>query len=340
MINMRYIRIFLALALLFSIAVGTLDSPSTEIIPADLNESLGRGPLYYPGDPVVLAVDYLRSCQNEDGGFGANPESVSDIKDTCMAVTALASSGKNLTDLAINGTDPLQYLVENEEEICNSSNAEAQVGRYVIALASMGQDPRDINGKNYVQILKSYFSPDGEVGKENYIWDDALVIMALAACNDSQSNEVLGARDQLLRLQTAKGGFAWNGGSKGEDPDTTGIILCAIISGGEKTSSDAVKKGLQYLSSEQNRDGGFSSLGSNAATDGWAILAIKAAGQNPEEWKVGSEDPVHHLLSLQKEDGSVWWKSNSEGMSFEWTANMVLALTGGRMPPVIYGQGG
>ncbi len=337
---MKYIRILVAYALILSIALGTIDSSSSERILPCVNESLEIETLSYSSEPVILAADYLLSCQNEDGGFGPKPKSLSDIKDTCMAITALASTGKNLTALAMDGTDPLQYLVENEEELCNSSNAEAQVGRYVIAFASMGQDPRDINGKNYVQILKSYFSPDGEVGKENYIWDDALVVMALAACNESQSNEVLGAIDHLLRLQTAKGGFAWNAGSKGEDPDTTGIILCAIISGGEETNSDAVKKGLQYISSEQNKDGGFSSLGSNAATDSWAILAIKAAGQNPEEWKVGSEDPVRHLLGLQKEDGSVWWKSNSEGMSFEWTANMILALTGGRMPPVIYGQGG
>ena len=114
-----------------------------------------------------------------------------------MAITALASSGKNLSALAMNGTDPLQYVLKNEEELGNSSNAEAQVGRYVIALASAGLDPRDINGKNYVQILKSYFHPGGEVGKENYIWDDAFVIMALAACNESQSNEVKGALDRL-----------------------------------------------------------------------------------------------------------------------------------------------
>ena len=250
---MKYIRIYLALALLLAIAAGTIDSPSSERIPAAVNESFGGGPLTDSGGPAVLAVDYLLSCQNEDGGFGPKPKSTSDIKDTCMAITALASSGKNLSALVMNGTDPLQYMLENEEELGNSSNAEAQVGRYVIALASAGLDPRDINGKNYVQILKSYFSPGGEVGKENYIWDDALVIMALAACNESQSEEVLGALDHLLRLQTAKGGFAWNAGSKGEDPDTTCIILCALISGGEETGSDAVKKGLQYLSSNRIR---------------------------------------------------------------------------------------
>jgi len=64
-------------------------------------------------------------------------------------------------------------------------------------------------------------------------------------------------------------------------------------------------------------------------------MAITAAGQNPADWKVGSADPLQHLLGLQQENGAVWWKSDSQGMSFEWTANAILALTGGKMPPVI-----
>jgi len=203
----------------------------------------------------------------------------------------------------------------------------------VTAFASAGLDPRDIKGKNYVQILKSYCRPDGEVGKEFYIWDDAWIVIALAACNESHSNEVKSALEHLKSIQTAKGGWAWNGGTSGEDPDTASIILCALICGGEDADSDAVKRGLQYLSSEQNADGGFSSVGSNAATDGWAIMALNAAGQNPRSWKKGSSDPIGHLLSLQQDDGSIWWKKDSKGFSFEWTANGIIALTGGRMPP-------
>ena len=66
-----------------------------------------------------------------------------------------------------------------------------------------------------------------------------------------------------------------------------------------------------------------------------AHRGIKAAGQNPAEWKVGSNDPIGHLLSLQKQNGSIWWKSDSEGLSFEWTADMIVALSGGEMPPAI-----
>ena len=314
--DMRFVQMLLASAFLLAIAGQAADSPSH--------------------DPVASAAGYLLSCQNEDGGFGASPESASDIKATSLATIALASAGYNLSDLAMNGSTPIDYLLGRQEELDNMSNVEAQVGRYVVAVTSAGLDPGDINGKDYVQILKSFFHAGGSIGSDNYIWDDAWVIMALAACNESRSDEVKGALDHLKGLQTAKGGWAWNGGSNGEDPDTTSIILCALLSGGEDAGSDAIQKGLQYLSSEQNADGGISSLYSNAATDGWAILAIRAAGQNPEEWNVGSADPVQHLLSLQQEDGSVWWKSDSQGMSFEWTANMVLALTGGKLPPVIY----
>jgi hypothetical protein len=340
---MRYIRAFpsialfiaLLIAMLITIGAGTINSTPTETIPVAINESQEIESVNHTDEEVAVAMRYLLSCQNEDGGFGANPESESDIKDTSLAVIALASTGRNLSDFAMKENDPLTYLQENHEELDNLSNVEAQTGRYVVALASAGLDPRDVKGKNYVPILKSFIHPDGEVGMKNYIWDDAWVIMALTACNESQSDEVNGSVDHLRTLQTANGGWTWNGGSNGEDPDTSGIVLCALLSSGEMKGSDVVKKGLQYLRSQQNNDGGFSSLGSNAATDEWAILAIRAAGENPAEWKVGQNDPIQHLLSLQKDDGSIWWKSDSEGLSFEWTANMILALAGGDNPPAI-----
>lgn len=328
----RLLGSVLASVVFLAIATGTIDGTSEEN-PAAINDSAELGLLSMSDGPVVSAINYLSSCQNEDGGFGSDPESESNIKDTALAIVAFASAGKNMSDFAKNGKSPLDYLMENQAELDNLSNVEAQVGRYVTALASVGLDPMDIKGKNYVQILKSYCRPDGEVGKENYIWDDAWIVIALAACNESHSNEVNSALDHLKRMQTAKGGWVWNGGASGEDPDTTSIILCALISGGEDKDSDVVKKGLQYLSSEQNADGGFSSLGSNAATDGWVIMALSAAGQNPRSWKKESSDPIGHLLSLQQDDGSIWWKKDSEGFSFEWTANGIIALTGGRMPP-------
>ena len=335
---MKYIRIFLAFAFLLCMASATLDSSSSEIIPESINASHEIELISYSDEPIAFAVEYLLSCQNRDGGFGPLPGRESSLVPTCQAVVALTSMGKNLSTLP-HGS-PLPYLQSQPDLLANQSNVEAQTGRLVVALSAAGGDPCDVGGNNYLQTLKGYCSPSGEIGKKGYIWDDAWVIFGLAACNESGSQPVLLAVEYLKSLQTASGGWSWQGSADGVDPDTTCIVVCALLAGGEDADSPSISKALAYLKSEQNPDGGFSSLGSNAATDGWAILTIRAAGQNPAQWKVGSADPVHHLLSLQTEDGSVWWKSDSEGMSFEWTANMILALTGGRMPPVVYGQGG
>jgi squalene cyclase len=334
---MKYIwmlKVFVAASLILATAAGTTNSTAAE----QVQEVLGgadEGFLSRTDAPIVSALNYLISCQNEDGGFGPKAESESDLKATSMAVISMASIGEDPTAYVNNGKSPADYLLENQEGLSNLTNAEAQVGRYVVAMVSSGLDPRNISGKDYVEILKGYCSPNGEIGNENYVWDDAWVVMGLAACNQSGTDEVKGSLSHLKGLQTEKGGWAWNGGANGEDPDTTSIILCALISGGEESSSDAVKKALEYLDAEQNQDGGFSSLGSNAATDGWAIMALNAAGENPRSWKSGSKDTIDHLLSLQKEDGSIWWKKDSEGFSFEWTANGMMALTGGRMPPKV-----
>ncbi len=145
------------------------------------------------------------------------------------------------------------------------------------------------------------------------------MVLGLAAAGESGSSEVRRAAIYLKGL--------------GEDPDTTGLIVSALLAVGEDESSESVRKALEYFRSEQNDDGGFSSLGSNSATDDWAIMALNGAGEAPEGWRRRSGDPLSHLASLQKEDGSIWWKADSEGSSFEWTALGIVAMSGEAIPP-------
>jgi len=289
----------------------------------------------FENDTVVkLALGYILSCQNDDGGFGSEPEAMSDIKSTAIAVIALASLGEDPGKHVRGNHSPVSYLIENQEAINNMTSVEAQYGRYVVALVSAGLNPYDVNGSNYVELLRGYCDPSGEIGKRNYIWDDCWVMLGLISSGDLSGMDT--SINHLKSLQTSSGGWAWNGGSDMADVDTTAIVLCTLLAGGVDRNSTAVQNGLQYLRSEQNRDGGFSLLGSNAASDGWAIMALNAAGENPRKWCTGSSNPIDHLKSLQKDDGSIWWKEDVKGMSFEWTANAIIALTGGSMPPVIY----
>jgi hypothetical protein len=287
-------------------------------------------PLPADNPQVKSAANYILSCQNADGGFGSASGEESGLIPTCEAIMSLTALNENLSHLKQG--NPLHYLLANEALLANLSNVEAQTGRFAVALATAGVNPHNASGRDYAAILKSYSKPSGGIGKVNYIWDDAWVILGLAAAGESHSEQVSKAVQFLKSTQTPSGGWAWDGGSKGEDPDTTSIIICALMAAGENSSSEVIQNGLRYLRSEQNEDGGFSSQGSNAATDGWGILAIRATGQNPREWKRGSADPVSHLLSLQGKDGSFWWKKDTQGMTFEWTANGIVALEGGALP--------
>lgn len=296
------------------------------------------GKSYLPCDDsrIELAADYLLSCQNDDGGFGPKPDAESNIHSTATAITALASLGDDSQNRAVNGKTALDYLVENTDQLSSSSNIEAHTGRYVVAMVAAGADPHDISGTNYVEVLKSYCKPSGAIGNENYIWDDAWVILGLAASGEYDSTEVSKAADYLTSLQADSGGWSWNGAAGGLDADTTGIVICALAAAGEDAGSESVQKALNYFKSEQNQDAGFSSLGSNSASTGWVIMALNAINQDPIKWQEGSNNPIDYLLSLQKEDGSIWWKDNSEGTSFEWTAHGIVSLTGGEIPPTIF----
>jgi len=282
---------------------------------------------------VDLAVSYLLFCQNNDGGFAAKPGAESSLAYTSLATIALDAAGRDPAAQVKGEKSLVDYLTENAAELASSSNVEAHTGRYVVALISASLDPHDVGGSDYVELLKSYSKPSGEIGKENYIWDDGWVILGLAAAGESGSKEVRRGAIYLKGLQTESGGWAWNGGAEGEDPDTTGLMVCALSAAGEDEGSESIEKALDYFRSEQNDDGGFSSLGSNSATDNWVIMALNAAGQLPEDWRRGSNDPLSHLSSLQKEDGSIWWKAESEGSSFEWTAMGVVAMSGETIPP-------
>jgi len=280
-----------------------------------------------------LAVSYLITCQNEDGGFGPQPGEDSTLASTSLAAIALAAAGMDPASQFKGEKSTADYLIESAPDLANSSNVEAHTGRYVVALVSAGLDPVDIGGTDYVEILRGYSKPSGEIGKEKYIWDDGWVLLGLAAAGEVGSPEASRAAIYLKGLQTASGGWAWHGGAGGEDPDTTGLIVSALLAVGEDESSESVRKALEYFRSEQNDDGGFSSLGSNSATDDWAIMALNGAGEAPEGWRRGSGDPLSHLASLQKEDGSIWWKADSEGSSFEWTALGIVAMSGEAIPP-------
>jgi len=80
------------------------------------------------------------------------------------------------------------------------------------------------------------------------------------------------------------------------------LSTSAAASAAESFSATAVKKGVEYLRSVQNSDGGFASeegRPSSKITTAWAIMALDAAGEdvNGSQWSKNGQKPLDYLAA-------------------------------------------
>jgi len=254
------------------------------------------------GTPLERALDYLRSIQQPDG-------CISDFATSSWAVMAIAAAGEDPNEWKVDdGPSIVDYLIENRDML-NLSKA-SDVERFILSMTAADKDPRNINGTNYVEILKGLFH-DGQIGTEEWLFDDFWGVLALISAGEAaNSTEIQETVNFIKEHQNADGGWGWAVGA-GSDVDDTAAAVMALIASGEHSSTEEIQEALEYLKENQQSDGGFPSWGvTNSASDSWAIGAICSVGQNPYEWKVNDTSVMDHLLSLQNEDGSFNWTSS------------------------------
>ncbi|HDM44967.1 MAG TPA: hypothetical protein ENG07_00530, partial [Candidatus Bathyarchaeota archaeon] len=283
---------------------------------------------YGSGDAEVsAALNYLRGIQQSDG-------CISDFATSAWATMAIAAAGEDPHSWAPNGTSIVDYLKANSN-LLNLSKA-SDVERYILAMTAAGEDPRDIGGINYVEILKGLFN-NGQIGEDEWLFDDYWGILALISAGEAANSTIIQETKEFIEHnQNEDGGWGWAVGV-GSDVDDTAAALMALIAAGEPLNSTTVGRGLEYLKENQQNDGGFPSWGvTNSASDSWAICALVMAGQDPasKDWTKRGNTPVSHLLSLQNPDGSFNWTSTDP----EWvnralmTAYAIVALCGKGYP--------
>jgi iron complex transport system substrate-binding protein len=279
-------------------------------------------PLSQSDARIQQALGYLRSLQNDDGGF-SNPGEESSLSNTQWVIMALVAAGEDPHDWMKNGQSPIDYVSTNARNLTGSTDYE----RMILALVAAGEDPRAFAGRDFVMELKqAYLEDDGQFSDFTYttIWG----ILALASAEEDVSKSA----EWLKRQQNADGGFAWVPGEK-SDFDDTAAVLEALIAAGERPDSSTIRAALEYLHAGQNTDGGFryyETSPSNAASDAWVIQALVACGQDPrgEAWTVNGTNPVDHLLSLQQSDGSFYYTSYLKSNPGYMTVCALMALLG------------
>ena len=304
--------LLLCLMLSFSLPFSTaLATPNQQQYP--LSQSDAR---------IQQALGYLRSLQNDDGGF-SNPGEESSLSNTQWVIMALVAAGENPHDWMKNGQSPIDYVSTNAKNLTGSTDYE----RMILALVAAGADPRAFAGRDFVmELKKAYLEDNGQFSDFTYttIWG----ILALSSAEEDVSKSA----EWLKRQQNADGGFAWAPGEKSDFDDTAAVIE-ALIAAGERPESSVISDALEYLHAGQNTDGGFRYYGtspSNAASDAWVIQALVACGQDPrgETWTVNGTNPVDHLLSLQQSDGSFYYTSYIKSNPGYMTVCALMALLG------------
>ncbi|HHU76015.1 MAG TPA: hypothetical protein GXZ24_03860 [Firmicutes bacterium] len=205
--------------------------------------------------------------------------------------------------------------------------------RTIVGVVAAGANPRNFGGYNLVQKVKDsqresgkfgdLISGEGEKLVNAHIWG----ILSLYVAGESIPNK-LRALSWLVNSQNGDGGFSVETSLQGSDVDMTGMALMAFAALDQQADHPAVKKALDYLKSQLQSDGDFSSWNSSGPESiaqvihGLVMLGIDPAGG---EWRRPGGSLVTALQRYRRADGS-YSRRPGGGMDFISTYQALAAL--------------
>ena len=244
-------------------------------------------------EAVGRGVDYIRTTQQPDGGFGGF--GAGQTMDAIYAIRAAGVDPNTVTNE--DGLSPADYL----EAVAAEQETAPAAAKAALAAVALDLDPTDVTGTDFHAVITSSY--DDETGQyDPTSFSQALVILGLQCTGGSVPADAIAALE-AMQLSDGGWGFADTG-----DPDNTAIVLQALVEAGVSANKESVANGLAFLASVQAADGGwgFDPSESNANSTAYVIQALLAAGEDPEgeAWTVDGVNPVDFLVGLQAEDGS------------------------------------
>ncbi|RKD21442.1 hypothetical protein SAMN02745883_01156 [Caminicella sporogenes DSM 14501] len=283
---------------------------------------------------IDKAIEYLHKVQNDDGGFPSKKGKKSSVAVTCWTIMALSAAGEKITDSSwrSKGKSPIDYIKESKINLEETID----YARMLLTLSSVNED-YTYNGENLLNKIISFQQEDGEFcqikkGEKGMINAHMWSILAIASTGHNVPNSEK-AKKWLVSRQNEDGGFGWAEGIQSDLDDTAIAIQTLIILGENPKTSYVVKKALEYMKNQMQKDGGFSAgewMGkdSNSASDSWGIQALIAAGEDlfAKKWLQNGENPITHLIKLQSKEGFFYWKKRVNSSPVQMTAYAIIAL--------------
>jgi hypothetical protein len=278
------------------------------------------------------ALDYIRTLQNDDGGF---PDFGTDssASATLDAILAFAAAGADIDGVQKSGNSPIDYL--EAQAAAYAASTPGHAAKLVAVLAAAGEDPRDFAGDDYVDIMQSnYDTVTHRYGEQTL--DQILYVLARRSLDLSVSSGVVSV---LESDQLAEGCWEFDSGF-GCDTNSTAMAVQALIAAGIDPDDASIEAALAYLKSAQNADGGFPYLvpsDSDANSTAFVLQALVAADEDIDAggpWeKPGGHTPMGTLLSYQDDATGAFTYAGQDNAYATYQAVPALLLQPLLLPP-------
>ena len=212
-----------------------------------------------------------------------------DSPDAVIAYEATGMEADNKADALLNNFKETDYTTASYGDLAKS----------IIAISLLGENPKDFNKTNLVEILENRVQEDGTLtndvngGCGATIW----TLMALETVN---SPKVKAVADKLSTMAMDNGAYWYEYQGQNADLDTTGWAMEALSVAGRSTYEAAISKAYTFVQSKLNSTNGSYDIGwgGNADTQSCVLEGLSTAGYTLDT------NAYNYLLSYQNEDGT------------------------------------
>lgn len=212
-----------------------------------------------------------------------------DSPDAVIAYEATGMEADYKADALLNNFKEKDYVTASYGDLAKS----------IIAISLLGENPKDFNKTNLVEILENRVQEDGTLtddvngGCGATIW----TLMALETVN---SPKVKAVADKLSTMAMDNGAYWYEYQGPNADLDTTGWAMEALSVAGRSTYEAAISKAYTFVQSKLDSANGAYDIGwgGNADTQSCVLEGLSTAGYTLDT------NAYNYLLSYQNEDGT------------------------------------
>ena len=241
---------------------------------------------------LTFALSFSAAFANDDAFLKSQNYLKTIALDSPDAVIAYEATGMEAdykADALLNNFKDTDYTTASYGDLAKS----------IIAISLLGENPKDFNKINLVEILENRVQEDGTLtndvngGCGATIW----TLMALETVN---SSKVKAVADKLSTMAMDNGAYWYEYKGQNADLDTTGWAMEALSVAGRSTYDAAISKAYTFVQSKlKSTDGSYDiGWGGNADTQSCVLEGLSVAGYPLDT------NAYNYLLSYQNEDGT------------------------------------